>query len=99
MPASPALPLLQLVRLAVCLILPVCCARTQVGGIPVLVSLANSAVRDMANDVRSNCVGGSARVAELQLVCTALTRISEADEMAYQVGVIVCQLGVYGMGG
>eukprot|EP00798_Chlamydomonas_sp_ICE-L_P017617 gene17617-23951_t len=58
----------------------------QVGSIPVLISLGSAVVREMVADVSSNClVGGSARVTELQLVCTALTRISEDDEMAYQI--------------
>ncbi|KAG1662637.1 hypothetical protein FOA52_009622 [Chlamydomonas sp. UWO 241] len=58
----------------------------QVGIIPVLVSLAGAAVKEMAADVRGNVIpGGSARLTELQLVCTALTRIAEADEMAYQI--------------
>lgn len=51
-----------------------------------LVSLLGSAVKEMAADSTSNCIpGGSARLTELQLVCTALTRISEADDMAYQI--------------
>lgn len=61
-------------------------AHVQVGIIPVLISLLGSAVKEMAADSTSNCIpGGSARLTELQLVCTALTRISEADDMAYQI--------------
>uniref|UniRef100_A0A7R9V241 non-specific serine/threonine protein kinase n=1 Tax=Chlamydomonas euryale TaxID=1486919 RepID=A0A7R9V241_9CHLO len=58
----------------------------QVGIIPVLLTLVGAAVKDAAADPTSNAIpGGSLRITELQLTCTALTRISEADEMAYQV--------------
>ncbi|GAX79138.1 hypothetical protein CEUSTIGMA_g6578.t1 [Chlamydomonas eustigma] len=58
----------------------------QVGIVPVLASLLGSAVREMALDSHSNTIpGGSARLTELQLTCTALTRIAEDDEMAYQI--------------
>eukprot|EP00195_Chlamydomonas_chlamydogama_P014873 CAMPEP_0202909088 /NCGR_PEP_ID=MMETSP1392-20130828/48237_1 /ASSEMBLY_ACC=CAM_ASM_000868 /TAXON_ID=225041 /ORGANISM="Chlamydomonas chlamydogama, Strain SAG 11-48b" /LENGTH=1008 /DNA_ID=CAMNT_0049598709 /DNA_START=59 /DNA_END=3081 /DNA_ORIENTATION=- len=59
----------------------------QVGSIPVLVSLVGSAAKDMGNDPALPCVipGGTARITELQLAATALTRISEDDEMAVQI--------------
>lgn len=57
---------------------------SQVGSIPVQMSLVGAAVRELASNPTHNCLPAG-RVTELQLTATCLTRLSEHDECAAQI--------------
>ncbi|GFH15197.1 protein kinase domain-containing protein, partial [Haematococcus lacustris] len=56
----------------------------QTGTIPVLLSLIASALKDWPSP-GSNPALTSSKVIDMQLVCTALTRIAEDNELAYNI--------------
>ncbi|KAF5840663.1 hypothetical protein DUNSADRAFT_15906 [Dunaliella salina] len=56
----------------------------QTGTIPILLSLVAAVVRDLAASPAASALPSS-RITDMQLVCTALTRIAEDDELAYSI--------------